>query len=230
MSPTPPDTQTDPDSGTAGAIPTTSSRTRLIVMAIVGVLVAVAVGVAGSWTMAPAAGWAAACLLFLSWVWLSVGRMNGDQTASHATREDPSRGSSDLLLLVASVASLAAVGLLVVAANSAEGAAAGLLAGAAILSVALSWLLVHTLFMLRYALLYYAGAEGGIDFNSDDRPQYRDFAYLAFTIGMTYQVSDTDLKTRPIRATALRQALLSYLFGAVILATTINLVASLSSG
>jgi uncharacterized membrane protein len=62
----------------------------------------------------------------------------------------------------------------------------------------------------------------------DDPPRYADFAYLAFTIGMTFQVSDTDLKTTEIRATALRHALLSYLFGSVILAATINLIAGLA--
>ncbi|MGB8384414.1 MAG: DUF1345 domain-containing protein, partial [Dermatophilaceae bacterium] len=58
---------------------------------------------------------------------------------------------------------------------------------------------------------------------------YRDFAYLAFTIGMTYQVSDTDLQTSPIRLTALRHGLLAFLFGTVIVATTINLVVQLAS-
>ena len=81
----------------------------------------------------------------------------------------------------------------------------------------------------RYARLYYLNGSSGIDFNQDEQPTYVDFAYLAFTIGMTYQVSDTDLKTRTIRATALRQALLSFVLGAVILATTINLVAGLSN-
>jgi uncharacterized membrane protein len=61
------------------------------------------------------------------------------------------------------------------------------------------------------------------------RPRYRDFAYVAFAIGMTFRVSDTDLESPAIRASALRHALLSYLFGAVILATTINLVAGLAS-
>jgi uncharacterized membrane protein len=54
-----------------------------------------------------------------------------------------------------------------------------------------------------------------------------DFAYLAFTIGMTFQVSDTNLTAKPIRRTALRHALISYLFGAVIVALVINIVASL---
>ena len=95
--------------------------------------------------------------------------------------------------------------------------------------MALSWLLVHTVFTLRYALLYYTGRDGGIDFNQSAPPCYSDFAYLAFTLGMTFQVSDTDLKTPNIRRTALRQALLSYLFGAVILAATVNLIAGLGS-
>jgi uncharacterized membrane protein len=88
---------------------------------------------------------------------------------------------------------------------------------------------VHTVFTLRYANLYYSGKAGGIDFNQPDLPTYTDFAYLAFTIGMTFQVSDTSLRSGIIRRTALRHALLSYLFGTGILATTINLVASLSS-
>ncbi|MEO7556753.1 MAG: DUF1345 domain-containing protein, partial [Acidimicrobiales bacterium] len=68
----------------------------------------------------------------------------------------------------------------------------------------------------------------GIDFNDDAEPDYRDFAYLAFTIGMTYQVSDTDLKTKEIRRTALRHALLSYVFGTAIIAVMINVVAGLA--
>lgn len=58
-------------------------------------------------------------------------------------------------------------------------------------------------------------------------PRFLDFAYLSFTVGMTFQVSDTDLKTDAIRTTVLRQALLSYLLGAIVLATTINLVSGL---
>ena len=209
---------------------TSGSRARLLVMLLVGVVVAVAVAVFGKWVFAPVAGWAAAAAVFNAWVWLAIGHMNATQTATHATREDPSRASTETLVLWATVISLAAVGLVLGEASSAKGAAAGLLAGGAIISVALSWLLIHTLFTLRYALLYYDGPDGGIDFNQDDPPRYTDFAYLAFTLGMTFQVSDTDLKTHPIRAAALRHALLSYLFGAVILATTINLVAGLSSG
>jgi len=83
-------------------------------------------------------------------------------------------------------------------------------------------------YTLRYADLYYQH-EGGLDFNQTEEPDYRDFAYLAFTIGMTYQVSDTNLRLKAVRRTALRHALLSYLFGAVIIAMTINIVASLAN-
>ncbi len=94
-------------------------------------------------------------------------------------------------------------------------------------SVVLAWGVVHTVFTIRYADLYYRH-NGGIDFNEKDDPDYRDFAYLAFTIGMTYQVSDTDLQTKAIRRTALKQALLSYLFGTAMIALTINIVAGLA--
>jgi uncharacterized membrane protein len=134
-----------------------------------------------------------------------------------------------VIVLIAAVASLAAVGFILIKATSAQGASQDLLAGAGVGSVTLSWFTVHTLFALKYARLYYTGAHGGIDFNQKTPPRYVDFAYLAFTIGMTFQVSDTDLESPPIRATALRHALVSYLFGAVILATTINLIAGLGT-
>jgi uncharacterized membrane protein len=96
----------------------------------------------------------------------------------------------------------------------------------AVLSIVLSWALIQTVFTLRYARLFYAEG-GGIDFNEDDEPDFRDFAYLAVTLGMTYQVSDTDLTSKAVRRTALRHALLSYLFGTVIIAVAINVVAGL---
>jgi hypothetical protein len=83
--------------------------------------------------------------------------------------------------------------------------------GLSLASVVLSWAVVHTVFTLRYARLYYLGPDGGVDFNDESKPRYSDFAYLAFTIGMTFQVSDTALCSNEIRRTALRHALLSYL-------------------
>jgi uncharacterized membrane protein len=142
-------------------------------------------------------------------------------------REDPSAASTDLVVLSAGVASLAAVGLALVKAGNAHGGTKAYLIVVGLLSVALAWSVVHTVFTLRYALLYYSPPIGGIDFNEEDDPTYLDFAYLSLTIGMTFQVSDTNLTSKPVRRSALQHALLSYLFGAIIVALVINVVSSL---
>jgi uncharacterized membrane protein len=85
---------------------------------------------------------------------------------------------------------------------------------------------VHTVHVLRYARLYYSEPAGGIDFGGQP-PDYSDFAYLALTIGMTFQVSDTPLTAKRLRRVALHHALLSYLYGAVIVAIMVNSVGGL---
>jgi uncharacterized membrane protein len=165
--------------------------------------------------------------LYVAWTWATIWHRDPAATARLALREDPGRATADALLLVASMASVLAVAL-AIAAGSATGAGTrDLRAALAVASVALSWTAVQTLFTLHYARLYYSRPAGGISFNQEAPPSYADFAYLAFTVGMTFQVSDTALQTSALRAVVLRQALLSYLLGAVILATTINLVAGL---
>jgi uncharacterized membrane protein len=158
----------------------------------------------------------------------TVWHLDAAHTARQAVAEDPGRAATDMLLLTASVASLLAVGLVIVRAGNSSGAAESLQAGLSLASVVLSWSVVRTVFALRYASLYYIGPNDGVDFNQEDPPRYTDFAYMAFTIGMTFQVSDTQLTTAEVRATVLRHALLSYLFGSVILAATINLLAGLA--
>jgi uncharacterized membrane protein len=207
----------------------TASRTRVAVMLVVGVAAAIVVGALGEWRYAPLAGWDTAALTFAVWAWFPIGFYDATRTATHATREEPGRTATSVIVIVAALASLGAVGVIIVQANSATGTTQDLVAGFGVASVALSWFAVHTLFTLRYARLYFTGADGGVNFNQKIPPRYLDFAYLAFTIGMTFQVSDTDLQTPAVRATALRHALLSYLLGAVILASSINLIAGLSS-
>jgi uncharacterized membrane protein len=175
----------------------------------------------------PAIGWDAIGAVFCFLAWRAVWPMSADATAERATEEDLSRASTDVLILTASVVSLVAVTIVLTAAHHAHAPARFVLAFLGLLTVAVSWFTVHTIFMLRYALLYYAEPAGGIDFGSGDQPSYRDFAYVALTLGMTFQVSDTALRSTELRATALRHALLSYLFGAIILAVAINLVAGL---
>ena len=152
--------------------------------------------------------------------------MGDAATARHAAVEDLSRSTADLVLILASVTSLIGVGLSLLEASDTEGLEKAMIVAVASVSVILSWATVHTVFTLRYARLYYGGG-GGIDFNGDRAPTYTDFAYLAFTIGMTYQVSDTSIASKAIRRTALRHAYMSYLFGTVVVAMTINVVAGL---
>ncbi len=190
---------------------------------MVGILAGIWASIPGTWRYGVLIGWIAAAVVFIGWTWHAIWPMDAERTAEHAAAENPGRALTDVVVLIAAVASLAGVGLLLAGAGN-KIVQAGLSIGA----VAAAWASVHTVFATRYARLYYTGSEGGIDFNEEDPPQYSDFAYLAFTIGMTFQVSDTDLKAKVVRATALRHALLSYLFGAVIVATTINLVAGVS--
>lgn len=206
-----------------------SARSEVGFSILVGAAAAVVASMATTVALGLLLGWDLASLIYITWLWSTIRNRDARATAQRATVTDPDRTLTDLLLLSAAVASLVAVGFVLVRAGQQHGIQELLRVGLGLVSVVLSWALVHTVFTLRYAQLYYAGEDGGIDFNQTDPPTYTDFAYLAFTIGMTFQVSDTPLRSRVIRRTALRHALLSYLFGTGILATTINLVASLSS-
>ena len=187
-----------------------------------------AAAVAGAGRIAPLIGWDILALAYCGWVWFAIWRLDAESTSSHARREDPSRDLTDLVMLGAAIASLVAVGAVLFRAGAANGDLKYMEAGLAFASVFVSWTLVHTVFTLKYARLYYSGEPGGIDFNQADPPEYSDFAYLAFTIGMTFQVSDTNIKSKQIRRTALRHALMSFPLVAVIIATTINLVSGLA--
>lgn len=200
----------------------------MLVCASAAALGAIAVSLVGPWWLVPLSGWDCGALLFLGWMWRSLSRLDGEQTRIQARRADPSRASADLLLVAASVVSLLAVGLVLTRAGKETGLSKELLVAMCVASVILAWSVVHTVFTLRYASLYYAGAPSGVNFNEDLAPCYSDFLYLSLTIGMTFQVSDTDLTTKQIRRTALRHALLSYMFGAIIVAATVNLIAGLS--
>jgi len=211
----------------AGRAPGASAATRAATAAVAGVCAGVLVALPGSWQIGTLAGWDVAAGVYVAWTWATIWHRDPAATARLALREDPGRATADALLLVASMASVLAVALAITAGSVGGPGERDLRAGLAVASVALSWAVVQTVFTAHYARLYYSHPAGGIDFNQDTPPRYADFAYLAFTVGMTFQVSDTALQTSALRAVALRQALLSYLLGAVILATTINLVAGL---
>ena len=194
---------------------------RLVVAILLGVLAGVGTAIPFGFAFGPVVGWLVASCVYLAWTWLAIGRMDAATTKQRATREDPTVGASHLILLLASVASLAGVALLLIASNHGQDRVAALLG---VLSVAASWVTIHTVYTLGYAAEYYSGEEGGIDFNQQEPPRYADFAYVGFTLGMTYQVSDTTISDSAIRGMVLRQSLISYLLGAIVIATAVNLV------
>jgi uncharacterized membrane protein len=206
-----------------------SARTREVVAILAGIAAFGSLLFPWSWQSAVLAGWIVAASVFVAWVWLSVGSMDGAQTAAHATIEEGSRTASEVVVLAACGASLVAVAFALLEASKEVGADKILLTAVASVTVVVSWGAVHTVYALRYARLYHTEG-GGIIFRGEHLPDYGDFGYLAFTIGMTYQVSDTDLTSRTIRLTALRHALLSYVFGTSILAMLINVLVRLFDG
>ena len=172
-------------------------------------------------------GWDVAVLIYLAWTWSAVQGLDPEVTAQLAKREDPSTPVADLVVIGAGTAMLAAVGFALVKAGEATGGMKAYLVTLGLVSVVLSWAVVHTVFALKYARAYYSDPAGGIAFNEDEPPNYIDFAYYAFTIGMTFQVADTNITSRAVRRTTLHHALLSYLFGSVLLGLVINVVATL---
>jgi uncharacterized membrane protein len=203
---------------------------RAVLVSAIGLLVVAVLWWFLPWGMALVAGWDAAALSFLVSIWPIILRADGPHAAQLATREDETRGTAAVLLVGASVASLLGVIFALDLAGRESGPLRVLLIGDAVLTVVLSWTVVNTVYTLRYADLHFRSREAGIAFGDPDgqeKPTYRDFAYVAFTIGMCYQVSDTTIRDRRIRGTVLSHAFLSYLFGVVIVAGSVNLIAGL---
>jgi len=172
-------------------------------------------------------GWGVFALINVVWVLTLIWRIDAAATRAHATLEAPGRRVARLISIVGSLVSLGAVLLVIIQAQKTPGAEEYLLAGIAVLSVAASWMLIHTEYVLRYARMYYADPVGGIDFNQAADPEYTDFVYFSVGLGMTYQVSDTNITRNEFRRVVIAQTVLGYLFGTVILASIINLVVGL---
>ena len=203
------------------------SARRVTVGMCGGAVAAVLALVAGaSWSVAALCASDVASLVFVVWVWLSVSGVDAAGSARIARSEDASRAAAEAVLIGAGLASLIAVVFTFAEAGNAHEPQRGLLAGLAIASIALAWTSVHTVFVLRYARLYYSPPEGGVDFHGE-APDYGDFAYLALSIGMTFQVSDTTSPASACGGSRSRHALLSYVFGTVIVATTVSSAAAL---
>ena len=201
-----------------------TARRRIVAAATAGGVTLAIASLVTPWQGAVLLGWIAFAGVFLGWV-LRLVTTDDIDIAAAATRDDPSRTYASIVEVTASVGCLVGVGFALDKANEGGGRYNVALVVLGIVSVLVSWAVLHSVYLLHYAHLYYEGVDGGIDFNDDEPPTFADFAYLAFTVGMTYQVSDTSFTTREMRRHALTHAVLSFLFGTFILAVTINVVA-----
>jgi uncharacterized membrane protein len=205
--------------------PTILSWRRLVSCLGGGLLAAGLAMVSGVPDIAVLVGWVVAAGGLLLWVWRISWPRDSEGTKRLAEEEGQTR-VTDTAVLGAAVVSLVAVieALVQSGTRDAVGVATVVLG---VLVVILSWALVNTVFALKYARLYYSGGDGGIDFGQREPPAYSDFAYVAFTVGMSFAVSDIQVADPSIRKVALGHALLSYLFGTIVIAVAVNLVTNL---
>jgi uncharacterized membrane protein len=163
--------------------------------------------------------------------WLALWPLDVAATRANVGREDFRPPVDELVVVIAALGGLGGTVALLVSHRD-DGRVAS--AAVALLAVFMSWAELHLMYTSRYAHLYYTAPVGGIDFNAEPgepaEPAFRDFFYFSYNLGMTYQVSDTAVTGPKLRSIVLRHCLLSYGFGAAILATTINLVAGVLTG
>lgn len=181
-----------------------------------------------SWVFSVLVGYlvsAAAFCLPLLWLFFTADEA---ETRARLSRVDPSRQEADLLVIGSALASLGVVGFLLFSSVSRSSADETLNAAMGLATVAASWCTIHTVFTLRYATHCLLVDREAIDFNTTEPQRLSDFAYFAFNLGMTYQVSDTALRSSTVRRIVLGHCVLSWIFGTVIIATTINLVVGLA--
>ncbi|MBO2457636.1 DUF1345 domain-containing protein [Actinomadura violacea] len=205
-------------------VPPPSIPAQRAVSVAAGAVVCVLVCVLANVPVGLLSGIAAATAVFVLTGVVAVWPMTAGDTRRHARREGFRPLVAESVIVTAAAGSLVGVAVLLAVGSSGTRSAA---AAVGLFSVFMSWGMLHLMYAVRYAHLYYGEPAGGIDFNSEEQPSYRDFLYFSYNLGMTYQVSDTDVSSTAIRAVVLRHTLLSYLYGTVILAATINLVAGI---
>ncbi len=185
------------------------------------------------------ATWDVFAFCFLGLAGIAMGNATPEDIKRTANAQDSGRRFVFVFALVAACASLFAVLLLLRSAKGFKGLEQVAHLGLSVLAVAGSWMLMHTTFAFRYAHMFYDDADGldqdtqpddhvgGLDFPGKEQPDYLDFAYFSFVIGMTFQVSDVEISGRPIRRLALFHSLLSFAFNTMILALSINVISGL---
>lgn len=175
-------------------------------------------------------GWDVFVLLYLIIEWITFGITQPDEIRLQSRRQDPKRTLVFALILISTLFSVLAIILMIISKDGNQ-TAAKFRIPTAILGMVLSWFLVHTLFALRYAHIFYGNDVenptnhvGGLDFPETKKPNYMDFAYFSFVLGMTFQVSDVEISSQNIRKLALLHGLISFSFTTVIFAIVINVM------
>src|SRR5438128_6023878 len=204
---------------------------RLLLGFIVAALVGLALRTQALW-MVSLAIYDAFALVIPGLIWVTVTLTPLEQIRKVAQRQDVGRTVIFIFVIIVACAALFAVAFLIRSGKPEEGHLSIHL-WLALATVVLSWLLMHAVFGLRYAHRFYDDSAtsaqkhaGGLKFPEDELPDYRDFAYFSFVIGMTCQVSDVNVTSREMRRLVLLHGILSFGFNTVIPALTINTVSS----
>lgn len=197
---------------------------RLLASLAAGAVVSIAASMITNTALALLTGIAAMATVFDVTGVMALWPSTSDQTQASVRRESFRPAIEELTVVGAAGASLVGIIVLLVLNHDTTRNVA---AAVGLVGVFMMWGMLHLMYAVRYAYLYYQEPVGGIDFNDSDDPAYRDFFYFSFNLGMTYQVSDTNVSQAGIRSVVLRHCLLSYFFGTVILAATINLIAGI---
>jgi uncharacterized membrane protein len=187
-------------------------------------------------------GWNIAIIVFLALVGLMFARSTHDSMRKRAEALDEGRHAVLLLAMLAALGSLVAIVVELYKLKSAPAGVAGLHVGLAIATIVTSWSFVHVIFAEHYAHGFYStrgvktagndedAGRRGLRFPGEGRPDYLDFLYFSFTIGVANQTADTDILSREMRALVLVHSVISYFFNTIILALTINIAASMLGG
>jgi len=177
--------------------------------------------------------WVAFAFTVIVMDWIIILTSHPQDVRKNAKLQDSNRTFIFLFVIASSIMSLGAIVFLLISAKGKSGEGVAFPVILALASVLVSWWLVHTLFTLRYAHLYYEPEHaqkpvGGLEFPGDEKePDYLDFVYFSFVIGMTFQVSDVEISSKRIRRLALFHALIAFAFNTAIVALSINIIAGL---
>ena len=210
------------------------ARHRLALALFAGVLVFFVTRGHLRLSSAAIAGWNAVAVVILALEWVTILKTPQRKIRQIAQQQDLSRFLAFLFVVVTSSAALFAVGFLVSVKKSQAGDHFIIHLLLTLLTVIFSWTLVHTVFGFRYAHAFYGDSDdpgvqkhaGGLIFPGDRPPDYFDFAYFSFVVGMTCQVSDVQITSRRMRRLTLVHSILSFGFNTIVLALVINIAVS----